>query len=102
MPALFDISRQSPTAIQQHPRPRAELDGGGSVTPNGFSASIAPPGSAPASTKNTVEYSIFCGEWCIGRIYETRTGPEVSALVLGAARSQQTGNPTQLKSGRDP
>ena len=19
---------------------------------------------------------MFCGEWCIGRIYETRTGPE--------------------------
>jgi hypothetical protein len=26
--------------------------------------------------KNTVDYNIFCGEWCIGRIYETRTGPE--------------------------
>ena len=26
--------------------------------------------------KDTVDYIIFCGEWCIGRIYETRTGPE--------------------------
>src|SRR4051812_41217081 len=25
--------------------------------------------------KDTVDYIIFCGEWCIGRIYETRTGP---------------------------
>ena len=24
--------------------------------------------------KDTIDYSIFCGEWCIGRIYETRTG----------------------------
>ena len=23
-----------------------------------------------------VDYGVFCGEWCIGRIYETRTGPE--------------------------
>jgi hypothetical protein len=23
-----------------------------------------------------LDYSIFCGEWCIGRIYQTRTGPE--------------------------
>ena len=22
------------------------------------------------------DYSVFCGEWCIGRIYQTRTGPE--------------------------
>jgi hypothetical protein len=28
------------------------------------------------SCKDTVDYSVFCGEWCIGRIYETRTGPE--------------------------
>jgi hypothetical protein len=26
--------------------------------------------------KNTADYNIFCGDWCIGRIYETRTGPE--------------------------
>jgi hypothetical protein len=22
------------------------------------------------------DYGVFCGEWCIGRIYQTRTGPE--------------------------
>ena len=22
------------------------------------------------------DYGVFCGEWCIGRIYETRTGAE--------------------------
>jgi hypothetical protein len=26
--------------------------------------------------RNTVDYSVFCGEWCIGRIYENRSGPE--------------------------
>jgi hypothetical protein len=26
--------------------------------------------------KNTVDYSVFCGEWCIGRIYENSSGPE--------------------------
>jgi hypothetical protein len=23
-----------------------------------------------------VDYGIFCGEWCIGRIYENRSGPK--------------------------
>jgi hypothetical protein len=26
--------------------------------------------------EDTVDYSVFCGEWCIGRIYETRSSPE--------------------------
>lgn len=26
--------------------------------------------------KDTVDCSVFCGEWCIGRIYENRSGPE--------------------------
>ena len=25
--------------------------------------------------KDNVDYGAFCGEWCFGRIYETRTGP---------------------------
>jgi hypothetical protein len=25
--------------------------------------------------KDAVDYGVFCGEWCIGRIYEIRTGP---------------------------
>jgi hypothetical protein len=25
--------------------------------------------------KDVPDYSIFCSEWCIGRIYQTRTGP---------------------------
>jgi hypothetical protein len=23
--------------------------------------------------KDDIDYSVFCGEWCIGRIYKTRT-----------------------------
>jgi hypothetical protein len=23
-----------------------------------------------------VDYTIFCGAWCVGRIFETRTGPQ--------------------------
>ena len=26
--------------------------------------------------KDDIDYGVFCGEWCIGRIYQTRTGPE--------------------------
>jgi hypothetical protein len=36
-----------------------------------------------------IDYGVLCGEWCIGRIYETRTGPESLRLVLGATCSQQ-------------
>ena len=43
--------------------------------------------------KDVPDYGIFCGEWCIGRIYETRTGP-AGLLVLGALRSQQAGPST--------
>ena len=35
----------------------------------------ARPDPAPASTK-ILSIKVFCGEWCIGRIYEIRTGPE--------------------------
>ena len=35
--------------------------------------------------KDTIDYGVFCGEWCIGRIYETRTGPqEASSAATGA------------------
>ena len=62
---------------------------------------MRPTGLSSGFYKDTVDYSVFCGEWCIGRIYENRSGPEGSALVLGAARPQQTRNSAQLKSGGD-
>ena len=42
---------------------------------------MPPPGSVPASTKDTVDYNIFCGE---------RRRP---ALILGAEFSEQVGEP---------
>jgi hypothetical protein len=35
-----------------------------------------PTGPGHGVYKDTVDYGIFCGEWCIGRIYETRIGSE--------------------------
>jgi hypothetical protein len=37
---------------------------------------MRPTGLASGFYKDTVDYGIFCGEWCIGRIYENRSGPE--------------------------
>ncbi len=36
--------------------------------------------------KDDVDYGVFCGEWCIGRIYQTRTGPESLRWGSYAAR----------------
>ena len=32
--------------------------------------------------KDRPDYTVFTGEWEVGRIYETRGGPDNSALVL--------------------
>ena len=37
---------------------------------------MRPTGLASGVYAGSVDYGIYCGEWCIGRIYETRTGPE--------------------------
>ena len=37
---------------------------------------MRPTGLGHGVYKDVPDYSIYCGEWCIGRIYETRTGPE--------------------------
>ena len=37
---------------------------------------LRPTGLGHGVYKDNVDYGVFCGEWCIGRIYETRTGPE--------------------------
>jgi hypothetical protein len=36
---------------------------------------MRPTGLGSGFYKDNVDYGIFSGEWCIGRIYETRTGP---------------------------
>ncbi len=37
---------------------------------------MRPTGLGHGVYKDNVDYSVFYGEWCIGRIYKTRTGPE--------------------------
>ena len=69
-----------------------------------FKATMAlkmrPTGLGHGVYKDVPDYNIYCGEWCIGRIYENRASRE-HALVLGAARSRRTGDPALFKSGRD-
>ena len=37
---------------------------------------MRPTGLGHGVYKDDADYGVFCGEWCIGRIYQTRTGPE--------------------------
>jgi hypothetical protein len=37
---------------------------------------MRPTGLCSGYYKDSMDYSVFCGEWCIGRIYENRSGPE--------------------------
>jgi hypothetical protein len=40
---------------------------------------MRPTGLGHAAYKDVPDYSIFCGEWCIGRIYETAADPPICA-----------------------
>ena len=40
---------------------------------------------------DSIDYSVFCGEWCIGRIYEKRSAAPASA---GSGRCSAPANPT--------
>src|SRR3979409_663592 len=37
---------------------------------------MRPTGLGHGVYKDVPDYGVYCGGWCIGRIYETRTGPE--------------------------
>jgi hypothetical protein len=37
---------------------------------------MRPTGLGSGIDKDRADYSVFCGEWNIGRIYEVRGGPE--------------------------
>jgi hypothetical protein len=37
---------------------------------------MRPTGLGHGVYKDSIDYGVFCGEWCIGRIYENRSGPE--------------------------
>jgi hypothetical protein len=39
---------------------------------------MRPTGLGSGFYKDDVDYSVFCGEWCIGRIYEKRSGPRLA------------------------
>ena len=45
---------------------------------------MRPTGLGHGVYEDVPDYSVFCGEWCIGRIYETRTG-HADLHVLGVA-----------------
>ncbi len=47
---------------------------------------MRPTGLGHGVYKDDIDYGVFCGEWCIGRISDAHR-PRVSALVLGAART---------------
>ena len=36
---------------------------------------MRPTGLGSGTYKDDADHSVFCGEWCIGRIYENRSGP---------------------------
>jgi hypothetical protein len=37
---------------------------------------MRPTGLGHGVYKDDIDYSVFSGEWCIGRTYENRSGPE--------------------------
>ena len=50
--------------------------GRGSAAVISMALTMRPTGLGSGFYKDNADYGIYCGEWCIGRIYETRTGPE--------------------------
>jgi hypothetical protein len=36
---------------------------------------MRPTGLGSGFYKDDIDFGIYCGEWCIGRIYENRSGP---------------------------
>jgi hypothetical protein len=56
---------------------------------------IRPTGPGAGIDKDRPDYTVHCGEWAIGRIYETRNGPDhlrcwfwsFIVIVTGMARS---------------
>ena len=62
---------------------------------------LRPTGLGHGVYKDNVDYGVFCGDWCIGRIYETRTGPESLRWVRLLPRSQQAREHADLEPSRD-
>ena len=50
---------------------------------------MRPTGLESAIDKDRQDFTIFSGDWAMGRIYEDRGAPRKFALVLVAARDRQ-------------
>jgi hypothetical protein len=37
---------------------------------------LRPSGLGHGIDKDRPDYGVYCGEWCVGRIYQTRGGPD--------------------------
>jgi hypothetical protein len=49
---------------------------------------MRPTGLGHGVYKDNVDYGVFSGEWCVGRIYETRTGPASFLFVNRSAHGR--------------
>jgi hypothetical protein len=56
---------------------------------------MRPTGLGSGFYKDTADYSVFSGEWCIGRIYENRSGPE--SICAGSGRCSAPASPGSLR-----
>jgi hypothetical protein len=56
---------------------------------------MRPTGLRAGIDKDRPDYTMFCGEWMIGRIYETRGGPEYLRLFWSL-----TMNPPMARSNK--
>jgi hypothetical protein len=63
-----------------------------------MSLTMRPAGIGFGFYKDADGYSVFSGEWCIGRIYENSSVPEDQRLVLDVARTRRTSKPAPIKS----
>ena len=48
----------------------------GSAAVISIALTMRPTGLGSGLYEDNADFGIYCGEWCIGRIYETRTNPE--------------------------
>ena len=59
---------------------------------------MRPTGLGAGIDKDRPDYTVFCGEWAIGRIYETRGGLTVTSSMTRSGRVATLGEAkTQLQ-----
>ena len=62
---------------------------------------MRPTGLGHGVYKDDIDYSVFCGEWCIGRIYENRSGPESLRWFWALHSPSKPENATHLEPSGD-